>query len=615
MPTKTKNKKKPTRRVARPKPKPKAKAKKRAKPKRTARRRAPSRVVGERAAARGRSSATAPEPTPDPTPSAPTLTATSLSGTGLASVIAAAGLPVLATAAVVPPPEPMPPGVKVLQHQPWKNYGTNLQTTVAKVYQVTNDPPLDPESGMRALRWAVRDLARTGGGGSASGARWSFSPVALNTQATFDVQGLALQLGLTADLLHDPADVSRLVHVQAGTQVDQVIRYAASAGMALKAMGGNCGQTIAGAVSTGTHGGFTDHPGFPDMVRALYLVGEDGKRHWLERASRRALNDATLAKWQQMGVEVHVDDDALFDHAAVSLGTFGVIYSLILETTRAYGVQLQRLPLPFDEPLERATFDRTFAGPVPMDFATVVNPFALSKQNGRWLGPDGSAVRTWLERVAPNTPMEPPHADAAQPLNDAALAPLLAGLANAIPAVVKPLVKLLLGELYKTRIAQGPMSVAYPLSLTHSPTLGMEVGVPTNRSREAFDVIVTYLQGAPRALPGVLAMRTTLQSKATLSLARWSTTTCIEFCCLLVPQTEQVLTGALDALEAAGIPFALHLGMLHGTVSGQSWLTPARFRAMFGPQAVDDFVAARKVISPKGTVFTNPLTRSLGLTS
>lgn len=562
-----------------------------------------------------RSSAAAPpQPTPEPTPSAPTFTATSLSGSALASVIAAAGLPVPATAAVPPPAEPMPPGVTVLKNQPWKNYGTNLQTTVATVYQVTNDPPHDPESGMKALRWAVREVARTGGGGSAMGAKWSFSRVAMNANASFDLKGLALQLGLTAGMLDDPADVTRLVHVQAGTQVEQVIRYAANAGMALKAMGGNCGQTIAGAVSTGTHGGFTDHPGFPDMVRALYLVAEDGKRHWLERASRRALSDATLQQWQQSGVEVHVDD-ALFDHAIVSLGTFGVIYSLILETAPAYGVQLQRAPLPFDEPLERATFDRSFDGAIPMDFATVVNPFELTKQNGRWLGPDGSAVRTWLERVAPNTPMEPPHADAAQPLNDAALAPLLASLANAIPPVVKPLVKLLLGELYKERIAQGPMSVAYPLSLTHSPTLGMELGFPTNRSREAFDAIVTYLQGAPRALPGVLAIRTTLQSKATLSLARWSTTTCIEFCCLLVPQTEEVLTGALDALEASGIPFALHLGMLHGTVGGQSWLTPARFRAMFGAQAVDDFIAARKAISPKGNVLTNPLTRSLGLTS
>lgn len=547
----------------------------------------------------------------------PTLSAGTLGSGAFTSLLAARGLPVMATAAVPGPPlGPMPAGVELLAKQPWKNYGQNLSTEVATVYRISNGPTKDPEVGMAALRWAVKHLAASGVSGSAFGSKWSFSRVAMNPAAMLDVGLLSLRMTFTPQQLANPAELSTLVHVQAGTTVQQLILYADNAGLSLKAMGGNCGQTLAGAISTGTHGGFTAQPGFPDMVRAIQLVAEDGTRHWLERPSRPVLSAGTIATWEAAGVQVHNDDEALFDHAVVSLGAFGVIYSLVLDTTAKYWVSLNRKALPFDDALERATLERDFGGVPPLDFATVVNPFVLEKQGIQWLGPDGSAVRTWVEKAPDGTPANPVDAAVTKQLDDAAIAPLLVTLANSTPGLVKPLVKQLLGLLYTDRVAQGPFPVAYPLSLSRSPSLGMELGVPTELARTAFDVIVQYVQGASVAMPGVIAIRTTPRSQATFSLARWDTTTCFEFCCLLVDQTEAVLTGVLDAMEASGIPFALHLGMEHGSsAGGVSWLTPARFQKMFGAQAVADWVAARKSISPKGTVFGNALTKALGLTS
>src|SRR5207244_5033306 len=126
----------------------------------------------------------------------------------------------------------------------------------------------------------------------------------------------------------------------------------------------------------------------------------------------------------------------------------------------------------------------------------------------------------------------PPGGNVNHPINDADLAQLLAIFANWVPQLVAPLCDRLMKDLYVDRDAQGPMSVAYPLSLTHAPTLGMELGVPGPRARETFGIILDYIQekaAQNQPLPGVLAIRQTIRSDATLSMAKWDQTTCFEF--------------------------------------------------------------------------------------
>lgn len=512
-------------------------------------------------------------------------------------------------------PGPPPPGVEVLNGFAWQNYGQNLSSPVTAMYRLSNGPANDPNAGVKAVQWAVRDVGRKGLSLAPSGSRWSFSPVALNTAAMIDVRAMANQLVFAPSDLANPAEAARLIQVQAGTTVQQLIRYAESAGQDLIAMGGNCGQTVAGAIATGTHGGFIGRPGFPEMVRALFLVGEGGTRFWLERASRPVISAALAATYQAAGVVVR-RDDAFFNHAVVALGAFGLVCTVVLDTTAAYSVTVSRTRVDFDDALDAATFDRNFASfgaPAPIDFATVVNPFRMSLQNGRWRG-QGAAVRTVLTPAPPTIP--PPGGGAGSTISDQNLGPLLAGFAAAVPGAVVPLMDTLMGALYGDRLQAGPMSVAYPLSLTRAPSLGMELGVPGARAREVFGIILKYLQAAPRALPGPLAIRQTLQSEATLSMARFAPTTAFEFACLGVAGTEELLTGLLDVLERQPIPFTIHLGMLHGKqADGSPWLTRARFERMYGADAVAAWRAARAVTCPAGNVFATAVTRAWGLTT
>jgi hypothetical protein len=512
---------------------------------------------------------------------------------------------------------PQPDGVQIMQNYAWENYGTNLATNVATRYRLSNGRVNDANVGLEAIRWAVEHCAQNGGNASISGSTWSFSPVAMSPRATFDITFMAKQLAFDASSLANPAELPSLVQVQGGTMIQQLIAYAENAGRDLIAMGGNCGQTVAGAVSTGTHGGFVDRPGFPDMVRALYVVGEDGHRHWFERASKPVISDARKQVLEAANVSVH-RDDSQFNHAVVSLGAFGLIYAVTLETAPTYSIKLHRKQGNFDDALDRATFDRDFSayGPQPvMDFATVVNPFQMQLQNGKWRG-QNCAVPTvvWPSNVPP---VPPPDGGVQKPLNDQDLAPLLAAAVSAVPAAIPPLVAPLMSTLYGDRDAEGIMSVAYPLSLTHAPTVGMEIGCPGANARDLFGVILDWIQNqAPRPLPGVVAIRQTPKSAATFSIAQFDPTTTFEFACLKVNGIEQLLGGLLDTLEAQPIPFTLHLGMLHGQDSaGQPWLTPTRFRKMFGANNVNNWIAARIITCPDGHVFSTAATRALGLTS
>ncbi len=505
---------------------------------------------------------------------------------------------------------PMPAGVVKQTNAAWRNYGGNLQTPVGALYVLTNGLTNDANVGLKAIVWAIREVGATGGSLSSSGARWSFSAAAVNTGAMIDIRAMAKKLGFNPSHLANPADAVSLVQVQGGTSIEQLIAYAEGAGRSLKAMGGNCGQTIAGAISTGTKGGFVDQQGFPDMVRALYLVGEDGSLFWLERGgARRVISDSMEAMLTAAHVKV-VRDDALFNHAVVSLGAFGVIYAVVLETAPAYAVKLSRTRMDFDDALDAATFDNDFArigAGRPLDFAAVINPYRMKETDGKWRG-SGAA---WVTQLFPMptgtaTTLGGPGVS----LNDADLSNILATFASASPADIPGLMDLLIPVLYGGREAQGPFPVAYPLALTHAPTLGMEIAVSSTDARAMLGEILKYVHAAPKPIAGALSIRQTLKSEATLSAARWPRTFTFEWGCLAVPGTEELLAGLLDALEATGIPFALHLGQL----VGNGWLTRARLDAMYGAEAVEAWVQGRKTTCPTGKVFGSQLTRALGLT-
>lgn len=110
---------------------------------------------------------------------------------------------------------------------------------------------------------------------------------------------------------------------------------------ALATLGGAAGQTIVGALNTGTHGGDFDRPPVADSVLAIHLVTDGGKHWWIEPETSHDAPElieeqkirAVYGK-AKYGGPANFDftrNTELFNAVLVSCGRFGIIYSVVLK--------------------------------------------------------------------------------------------------------------------------------------------------------------------------------------------------------------------------------------------------------------------------------------------
>src|SRR5262245_57307136 len=101
---------------------------------------------------------------------------------------------------------------------------------------------------------------------------------------------------------------------------------------AFRTLGGAGGQTVFGALTTGTHGGDLRQPPVAGSVAARHLVADGGRHYWIEPATQVPLTvDArlravygTAAFGGPDNFEIVRDDD-VFNAAIVAAGRFGVV--------------------------------------------------------------------------------------------------------------------------------------------------------------------------------------------------------------------------------------------------------------------------------------------------
>ena len=102
-------------------------------------------------------------------------------------------------------------------------------------------------------------------------------------------------------------------------------------------MGGVADQTFAGAFSTGTHGTGGKYSALHDMVRSMVIVASDGTVYRVEPEDGKITDPnkhKTYYEDHPEAVKVElIQDDEKFYAALVSMGCFGIIYSVIIEVT------------------------------------------------------------------------------------------------------------------------------------------------------------------------------------------------------------------------------------------------------------------------------------------
>lgn len=121
-----------------------------------------------------------------------------------------------------------------------------------------------------------------------------------------------------------------------------------------QSLGGAGGQTVFGALTTGTHGGDIKFPPIADSVVALHLVADGGKHYWIEPGTptdhtfKKQLTDdnklkALYGNDRYRGSEINgsnnfeiIRDDDIFNAVLISAGRFGIVYSVVMRVVRQY---------------------------------------------------------------------------------------------------------------------------------------------------------------------------------------------------------------------------------------------------------------------------------------
>jgi L-gulono-1,4-lactone dehydrogenase len=168
----------------------------------------------------------------------------------------------------------------------------------------------------------------------AVGSGHSWSDVALCTGILAETTKLDRPLGLEA-MRND----GRLFRAEAGMKIRRLNAELARRGLALENLGGYDGQSIAGVVSTATHGSGLRFGPLSDLVRSLDVVAGDGSLHRIEPADGPTDPAAFRARFP--GWELH-QDDHWHRAAAVGVGCLGLIYAITLAVVPAFELTERR---------------------------------------------------------------------------------------------------------------------------------------------------------------------------------------------------------------------------------------------------------------------------------
>ena len=219
----------------------------------------------------------------------------------------------------------------------WRNHAGNQGIDPLRVIRPTS---------IEELVEIVRAAERDGVTVRAVGSGHSWSDVALTRGYLILPTGLAAPLDLGEQLVRPGrADAEPLVRVQAGMRVRELNALLASRGLALRNMGGYDGQTVAGVISTSTHGsGLTFGP-LTDDVRSLDVVASGGERYRIEPAD--GITDPAAFADRAPGWTL-LQDDAAFNAARVGIGCLGVIYAVTLAVRDRFYLREVRTPSSWD---------------------------------------------------------------------------------------------------------------------------------------------------------------------------------------------------------------------------------------------------------------------------
>jgi hypothetical protein len=467
------------------------------------------------------------------------------------------------------------------------------------------------------LQGIIRACIQDGASLRAHGSLWSLSTVAVTNGRLIDTTALRLAFEVPPDLT-DAAyagDAAKLRFVECGNSVAALNDYLFAAGLSIKGCGSNNGQTIAGALSTGTHGSAYRFGAMQEMVVGLHLITGPDKHVYLERKSPPVMLPAFA---ESIGADF-IQDDTLFNAALVSFGSFGILHGIMIETRELFLLNAVRFRHPYDATLKAAiaACDPTLV-PLPAEANAVPRDkpyhFEIFFNPNEGTPPAEAIVLIMYEGPYDPDNYTPPEWNAGEPGLGASGLDVMGTLVGRIPSPLNKLAVPFLNSQVNQEFApyfkQALIRDLFRGEKTLGKTLACGVGMPVARAVEAMEIAFKAYEDSNVVLPVILSHRFVKGTKASLGFTRFDTTAIMELDAVNTPETRAFYNRVWHDLDAAGIPFTLHWGKYN------SFLTPERVRNRYGDAAVNQWIASRKTLLESAAVrqaFTNAFMADLGL--
>jgi FAD/FMN-containing dehydrogenase len=455
----------------------------------------------------------------------------------------------------------------------------------------------------RAILKLLADARSQGVRVRALGGGWSFTEAPVTDGWMVNTKPLNLYFNNVTALVHPgyPGDRAGLRFAQCGCSIQQLNTSLRAENRSLRTVGASNGQTIAGAMSTGTHGSALDVGTIPDFVVGLHLIVGPTRHVWLERASRPVMKDDFAAR---LNAEV-VRDDELFAAALVSFGSFGLIHGVMIETDPIFVLQMFRRRMPLDASLRHVLNTLDFSrlqlpngAERPYHFQVVVNPYSL-----------GAGVHVTTMYRGPFHAGHQPPADVFGGFGPGDDALSFVGLiTDKVPAVIPAIASNVLAQAYRdVENVRGTIGEIFSNTTTRGKANATSIGLPLERATEVMDLALE-LNRVNGPFASLVAFRFVKVTGATLGWQRFGPFTCIlELDAPLSGRTAKLYRLMWEALVDRNIPHTFHWGKQHG-------LDAAGVRRAYGA-AANRWVTARERLldAPARAMFTNEYLRQLGL--
>lgn len=482
------------------------------------------------------------------------------------------------------------------------------------VHQPANSPTARLEAYnqvTKELQEMIGHAAQTGKTLRAMGSSWSLSKVGVAEHELINTKALRIGFTLPASQLSPEyaGERSKLRFLQCGASIASINRYLFNDRLSLKASGSNNGQTLAGVVSTGTHGSAFRFGATQDFVVGLHLVTGPSKHVFLERASYPVVKPGFAAK---LGAEL-IRDDTLFNAALVSFGAFGVIHGMMIEARDLFLLHAFRSVRKFNAALRSAISGLRFSG---LDLhgkpASKLYHFQVTFNPNEGTPPDEAVVYLMFERPWTENYEPPPWDDAASGPGASGLE-VMGSLFDLIPGFLGDAVKPLLNSQVRDHLEpyelKGTIMDLFRGEKTQGPVFASGIGVPLSKALEALSIAFDTYKHFDAVIPVLLTMRFVKGTQALLGFTKFDPTCVLEIDGLNTPKTQEYAGLVWSKLEQAGIPFTMHWGKFN------AFLTRDRLDRMYGKH-VQDWIASREALleSPAvRRVFTNEFLSSVGL--